>query len=486
MTDTAFVLAVLAVSLGTVVAVLSSRLSERTRVPAPALFLVAAAVLAHVVPGLAPPTEQTVQRVVTVALLLILLDGGMHLGWARVREAAAPIALTGVVGTFLTCGLLAVAVHLVVGLDPYVSLLLATALAPTDPAVVFSVLGRREISGRSGTVLEGESGANDPVGIALLASLLSAGELTRGAVGPVLGTFALQMVVGTAVGVLGGRALLWGMRRVPLPSEALYPLRTLAGALALYGLATLAHGSGFLAVFVAGIVLGDARAPYKREVERFAGALSSLGEIVAFVVLGLTVDLPRLAQTDVWVPGLVLAALLALVVRPLAVGASLLPVRLGRGERAFVLFAGLKGAVPVLLGGELLLEHVPQAERVYGIVVVVVVLSVVVQGGLVPLAARLLRVPMRVVAPEPWALGVRLQDEPEGARLLTVAPGSSVEGRQVQEVTGHGQDAWVSLVVRGRSLLPVRPETRLQAHDELLVLADADVLDALESQTGRS
>ncbi len=120
--------------------------------------------------------------------------------------------------------------------------------------------------------------------------------------------------------MFGGAALLWFMRRVSLPSEALYPLRALAGGLVIFGLASVAHGSGFLAIFVAGIVLGDARAPYKAEVARFVSAVASLGEIVAFVVLGLTVDLATVAHADVWLPGLALAALLAFAVRPLLVG----------------------------------------------------------------------------------------------------------------------------------------------------------------------
>ncbi|MDT7546530.1 MAG: potassium/hydrogen antiporter, partial [Actinomycetota bacterium] len=186
----------------------------------------------------------------------------------------------------------------------------------------------------------------------------------------------------------------WFMRAVPLPNEGLYPLRTLAASMLLFGLASVAHGSGFLAVFVAGILIGDAPAPHKREIRRFHSSLASLGEIVAFVVLGLTVDLGVLGRHNVWVPGLVIGLLLAAVVRPLFVGLCLARVDLSRGERAFVLFAGLKGAVPILLGSFLLAAHVPSAERLYGIVVVVVAFSVVVQGGLVPTAARLLRVPM--------------------------------------------------------------------------------------------
>jgi cell volume regulation protein A len=228
-----------------------------------------------------------------------------------------------------------------------------------------------------------------------MASLIAAGSISTEAAAHAAGDFALQMLVGVVFGVVGGKALLWFMRQVQLPSEALYPLRTLACVFVLYGATTLAHGSGFLAVFVAGILLGDGRAPYKEEVERFHSALASLAEIVAFVALGLTVDLAVLARHDVWLPGVMIAAALAFVIRPLFVGLCLWPFGLERNETFFVLFAGLKGAVPILLGTYLLTAGVDGASRLYGIVVVVVAISVVVQGSLVPAAARLLHLQMR-------------------------------------------------------------------------------------------
>jgi potassium/hydrogen antiporter len=479
MTDTGpFAQLLLVVSLVAVAAVLSNRLTARLRVPAPALFLAVAAVAAAALPGLVAPPERIVERIVTLALLCILFDGGMHIGWRRFRGAAAPIVVVGVAGTFLTTAAVAALAHFAFGFSWYVSLLLGTAIAPTDPAVVFSVLGRREIPGRSSTILEGESGANDPVGIAMLVSLLAAGTLSGGALAQVAGEFLLQMGVGAALGVVGGRALLWFMRRVSLPSEGLYPLRTLACVLVLYGATTLAHGSGFLAVFVAGIVLGDERAPFKREVERFHSALASLAEIVAFVVLGLTVDLGHLTQTDVWVPGLVLGVSLAVVIRPVLVGLCLLPARLQRNEQAFVLFAGLKGAVPILLGSMLLAANIPGAQRLYGIVIVVVAFSVLVQGSLVPTVARALHLPMRIVEPQPWSLGVRLAEEPEGVLRLTVGAGSNADGQTVDEVadaatdSGDAGEVWVNMLVRGGTLVSVRGDTRLKAGDEVLVSAD--------------
>jgi cell volume regulation protein A len=479
-TDTEpFALIVLLAAAVGLVAVLSSRLTQRLRVPSPALVLIGAAVAVQVIPALHAPPRLAVERVVTVALACILFEGGMHIGWARFRSAVWPITAAGLGGTVLTVAAAAVLAGLAFGLPWYAAMLLATAVAPTDPAVVFSVLGQREVSGRSGTILEGESGANDPVGIALMTSLIAAGGLSAGAFAHVAGNFALQMGVGAAVGVAGGRALVWFTRRVPLPGEGLYPLRTLACALLLFAIATLARGSGFLAVFAAGIALGDEPAPFKREIERFHAALASLAEIVAFVALGLTVDLDVIARPDVWIPGVLLGGVLAFVIRPLLVGLCLVPARLTAGERGFVLFAGLKGAVPILLAILLVAAHVPDAQRLYGIVAVVVVFSVVVQGSLVPAAARLLRVPMRPVEPEPWALGVRLRDEPDGVHHLTVRAGSLADGRTVADLARLPSGAWVSFVVRDGQLVPIRRDTRLHAGDDVLVLADPGLRERL-------
>ncbi|MEO9138122.1 MAG: cation:proton antiporter [Jatrophihabitans sp.] len=461
----------LGLALALLLAVGSNRFAEWVRVPAPALFLIAAAVVAEFIPKLGKLGILTDQRIVTIALVMILFDGGMHIGWGRMRPALGGVAWLGVAGTLVTTAALAVGVHLLFGFDWRSALIIGAALAPTDPAVVFSVLGRREISGRSGTMLEGESGANDPVGIALMISLLGAAGGGVSAVGSGVAHFALQIAVGLVVGVGGGWLLLQLMRKLPLPNAALYPVQTIAFALVLFGLATAVEGSGYLAVFIAGIYVGDERAPYKREIEHFAGALASIGEIVAFVVLGLSVNLDRVfSDNRIWI-GLGIAALLVLVVRPVLVGLLLLPVSLDRGERAFVLFSGLKGAVPILLGTYVLVENVAHADKIYDIIFVVVSVSVLVQGGLVPAAAKLFHVPMRVVEPEPFALGMRFRDEPEGLHRYVVAHGSRADGCTLAALD-VGENFWVSMVSRDGRLLQVRGDTVLQAGDEVLALAD--------------
>src|SRR6201997_2223765 len=298
--ESEFGLIVLVIGLVGTAAVLSNRLSARLRVPAPAFFLVAAVIAAQLWPSATALPGITVERVVTVALAFILFDGGMHIGRRRFRTPAAAIVWPGLAGTLLPAAASAVAARYVAGMGWHLALLVGTAVAATDPAVVFSVFGRREIAGRNGVLLEGESGANDPVGIALLSALLAAHGSAGAVIGHVLAEFALQMTVGVAVGVAGGLALLAFMRRVPLPSEGLYSPRVLAGVLVIFGLAVVARGSGFLAVFVAGILIGDEPAPYKREIQRFHSSLASLAEIVAFVMLGLTMPLSALGNADTW------------------------------------------------------------------------------------------------------------------------------------------------------------------------------------------
>ena len=377
------------------VAVLSNRVSERLRVPAAAFFLLAAALASDLWPELADTLSiRDVERIAVVALIVILFDGGMRVGWNRFRDSAVPIVSLGLLGTFATAGLMTLAAHYLLDFSWQTAGLLGAALAPTDPAVMFSVFGRKEIGGRTGTILEGESGANDPVGIALMLAAVSLAQTDSTSVLHAVGEFCLQLGLGVVFGVVGAYALMLVVRRIVLPNPALFPLRTLAFAGVIYGAATIAHGSGFLAVYIAGILIGDADIPAKRGIERFHTSLASLAEIVVFVALGLTVDLTALGQNNRWLDGLILAVILALVVRPLAVGPLLMPARLASGERLFVMWSGLKGAVPILLASFAVLGGVHDAERIYGIVFVVVAFSVLLQGASVPYAAARLDVPM--------------------------------------------------------------------------------------------
>jgi len=464
-----FALIVLAAAAALLLAIGSSRLGDHVPIPGPALFLLAASIAADLAPRLGDVPITVDQRVVTVAVAVILFDGGLRIGLTRFRPVVVPVVWFGVAGTFVTAGGLAVAAHVVFGFDWRAALLLGTALAPTDPATVFSVLGRREVGGRSGTLLEGEAGANDPVGIALMVSILGATGGGWATVGHGVAEFVAQLVLGVAFGVAGGYALRWLLRHLPLPNEALYPVRVLVFALAVYAVTTAAHGSGFLAVLLAGILAGDTRAPYKREIEHFCSAVAGLAEIVAFVVLGLSMPITDALGHGRLLTALGIAVVLILVVRPLLGGLVLAPVRLARGERAFVLWSGLKGVVPILLGTYLLAEGVDDAERLYAVIFVVVLISVIVQGGLVPTFARACGVPLHTVEQEPWAVGMRFRERPEGLQRYVVQAGSPAAGSRLRDLP-LGEDVWVSVVGRDGHMLRVSGDTALEAGDEVLAI----------------
>jgi cell volume regulation protein A len=386
---------VLVVSGGLLLAIGVRVVAGRLAIPTAGLLLVVAAVASDLVDRLATVlTFQDVQRVATLALVVILFEGGSHIGLRRFRRAAGPIVTLGVLGTFGTAALLAVAAHYVLDLPWIVAGLIGAALAPTDPAVTFSVLAGKEVHGRSGTILEGESGFNDPVGIALMIGMVELATEDGGSFAIVLREFGIEMSIGLVVGIAGAVALGGLLRWSPLPDRTLYPIAVVLAAGAIYGAAAVAHGSGFLAVFVAGIIVGDLQYDARRAVRAFNSALSDLGELAAFVALGLTIDLAFIADEGLWWRGLVLAVLLGFVIRPLVVGPLLAAMRLTWGERGFIVWSGLKGAVPILLASLAVVGGADDAAEIYGMVFVVVLFSVVVQGTLVPTVAARLRVPM--------------------------------------------------------------------------------------------
>jgi cell volume regulation protein A len=461
-------------------AVLSTKLTERVPVPTAAIFLGAAAVVSSFWPSLSQHLPvHAVERVAVVALIVILFNGGMDVGWRRFRGSAGPILTLGVLGTFATAVIVAVVAHYALSFGWTLSGVVGAALSPTDPAVMFSVLGRQEIGGRSGTILEGEAGVNDPAGIALMLGMIEFATHANSSLLVVFREFAIEMAVGTVAGFGGAYVVAWVLRQVRLENEASYPILALVLAVLLYGVTAAAHGSGFLAVFIAGLALGDARAPYKHEIERFHSSLASLAELTVFVALGLTVTVATL-NGRIWLEGVVLFLALALLARPFAVAVFLAPFRLRLGERAFIAWSGLKGAVPILLAAFAVLAHVDSASRVYGIVFVVVLLSVVGQGTFVPFVATKFKVPVRRNPALPWELSMRLEEQPHPTREFVVQPRSRAEGSLIRELP-LGPRAWVTLVVREGT--PTRPGGSLQlaVNDRVQILASSEDLRVLTS-----
>lgn len=462
---------ILIVAGGFALAALSTRVTERVPIPAPAIFLAAAAAVSDLWPALYDEVDtRTVERIAVAALIVILFNGGLEIGWRKVQGSLAPILSVGLIGTFATAGLVALFCHAALGMSWTVAGLVGAALAPTDPAVVFAVLGRREIRGRAGTVLEGEAGFNDPAGIALMLGMIELATHDDATAWVIGREFVVEMVVGAAFGLIGARLLAPALRVVRLPSEGLYPVLALVSAATLYAITTIAHGSGFLAVFLLGLRLADQRLPFKGEIERFQASLATLAELVVFIALGLTIQLDQLSARD-WLEGLAIAVVLGLLVRPLVVAATLARADLSRNEKAFIAWSGLKGAVPVLLAAFGLLGHVEDGQRIYGIVFVVVLFSVVGQGTFVPMVADRLKIPMRLRERLPWELSVRVGTEPSRVAEHLVEPGSEWDGTEIDDLP-LPDDAWITLVVRDGAAIKPEGHLRLEAGDRVLLLGE--------------
>jgi potassium/hydrogen antiporter len=374
---------------GAVLAALLFRAAaDRLRIPAPVVFLLAAAVASDLVPSLgAALSPRAVGWIASGALILILFNGGVGLGWRRMRPVMGPVAVLGLGGTAVAAGVMTLAARIVLDLSWPGAAVLGVALAPTDPAVVFSVLGERTLERRLQSILEAESGANDPISIALMVGVLGVatnGDSWGGSIGL---TLVRELGIGLAVGVAGAWLAHRPLKFLTSPRETLQPIVALAAAGLIFGVATAAHGSGFLAVFVAGILIGDSESTVGDEVRAFHAELADLAEVVVFVALGLTVRLSGVGWTGLG-QGLLLAAVLMTLARGPFVVAALAPFRLRLGERLFLAWAGFRGAVPILLASLALVAGLGDARRIYGIVFVVVAVSVLIQGITIPQTAR--------------------------------------------------------------------------------------------------
>ena len=286
-----FAAVVLIVAGGLFVAVATSKVGTWFPIPGPAIFLIVAAVASDVFPGLSVVSIETASRIGIVALIVILFEGGMDVGWRRFRRAWPEITVLGVLGTFGTALLVALFAHTVLDLSWTLAAVLGAALAPTDPAVMFSVLGRKEIRGRTGTTLLGESGVNDPVAISLMIGALEFATNDDASFWGVAFEFVSEMAVGLALGVLGAIVLRESMRRIDLANETLYPILALAFAGVLYGVTTLAHGSGFLPSSWRGCSSGTSGRRTRARSSASTSHSASLAEIAVFAVLGLTISL---------------------------------------------------------------------------------------------------------------------------------------------------------------------------------------------------
>jgi len=481
---TAFLLAVFGTLLG--VSIISSRASERFGVPVALIFLVIGVLTgSEGIGGIAFEDYRLAFRLGTIALVLILFDGGLNTSLAAVRQAVQPAGLLATVGVVGTAALMGAAAHFL-GFPWPAALLLGAIVSSTDAAAVFSVLRGSGISlqRRVGTTLEVESGINDPMAViltmALTQNLLSPGVALGW--GLLFGTI-VQIVVGALLGVAmgyGGRLLL---ARIRLPSGGLYPVLTLALACVAFGAATLLNGSGFLAVYVAALILGSGELPYRAGLVRVHDALAWLSQIAMFLVLGLLVFPSRLVEVG-WI-GLALALFLAIVARPVVVALCLAPFRYTRRDVAYIGWVGLRGAVPIILATFPVLAGAPGAERIFDVVFFIVVVNAFVPGGTVPWVTRRLGLESRE-PPAPKAVLEIESMQPLAGRLMSfyVDAALAVAGVPIAELP-FPEGAAATLIVRGQELVAPKGNTVLMPGDHVYVFARPEDVPFIQLMFGR-
>ncbi|MFH7566427.1 MULTISPECIES: potassium/proton antiporter [Oceanimonas] len=451
--------------------ILSSKLSARLGLPVLVLFLLTGMLAGESgIGGIAFDSPQAAHALGTLALAMILFDGGLQTPVSSIKMVWRPASLLATLGVLVTALVTGVAAAYILDLPLLEGLLLGAIVGSTDAAAVFSLLRNAgiHINKRLKSTLEIESASNDPMAIFLTVGLLEVlvNDMPFGL--GLLQLFVMQMGLGAVVGLLVGWVSVRVINRIQLVASGLYPVMVASCGLLAFGIAANLGGSGFLAVFLAGVVLGNSRFVFQRGTFLFHDGLAWLSQITMFVVLGLLVYPESLLE--VWWQGLLIAAVLILVARPLAVVPMLRLFRFSRNEIALVSWVGLRGSVPIILAIFPLMFGLPNAELIFNVVFFVVLISATLQGSTLPLVARRLG----LTEPPPAAPAATLEITAVGdidADIVeyTLGEHPRADGRLLSQMA-LPDDTVVAMITRGTTVIPPRGSTRLQQGDHLFVV----------------
>ena len=458
-------------------AILAVRLSVRVGLPSLLVYLLMGVALGESGLGVSFDDAELAHALGFAALILILAEGGLTTSWPEIRPVMRLGVSLATVGVAVSVLVVALFAHLVLGLSWQLSVLLGAVTSPTDAAAVFSVLRRVPLPRRLTGALEAESGLNDAPTVVLV-SLISAGG-SHG-VGGFLGEIVWELGVGVLGGLAVGAAGAWLLRRSALPSSGLYPLAVLSFTVLAYAGTAALHGSGFASVYVSALILGNAELPHRAATRSFSEGVAWLAQIGLFVMLGLLVTPSRIHVSTV-VIAVVAGLALTFIARPISVAVASLAQPMPLREVAFVSWAGLRGAVPIVLATIPLAAGMDGSVQLFDIVFVIVVIYTLLTAPSLPLVARVLRVARRS---EPRDLEVEAAPlERVAADLLQVriSPASLMHGVEVGELRLPA-GASVALIVRDGSTLVPERRTVLRHGDDVLVVTPRREREATEQR----
>ena len=458
--------------------------ADRVRVPGLILFL-GLGMLAgsEGVGGIEFDDAELARTLGTIALVLIIFEGGLSAGWREIRPVLGTAVSLATVGTLATAAIAGLAAKWIFGLDTLPALIVGSAIAATDSAAIFAVLRGSHLHRGVARTLEGESGMNDPVALLLVVGFIDWEQKSGYGALDMAGLLVLKLAVGVAVGLALGRLAVAAFRRIDLPTEGVYPVASIATAGIAYGLAEGVAGSGLLAVYLTALALGDRDLPGRRTIVAFHEGLGWVAQISLFFLLGLLVFPSKL--DDVAGDGLLLSAALILVARPVAafVASALSP--LNARERLMLGWAGLRGATPIWLATFPVTAGIASGNRLFDIVFFVVLTSTLVQGAsFEPIARRLGLTGRETALPPRLFESGRIRELGGTVFVHRIRDGDAAAGQRVRELE-LPREALVNVIVREERAIPPRGSTQLREGDELHVLARGEVREHVESLARR-
>ncbi|MFH0521599.1 potassium/proton antiporter [Streptomyces sp. M41] len=463
-------------SLVLLVAVAAVRISSRSGLPSLLVYLGIGMLMGQDgIGGIRFDDAELTQVIGYAALVVILAEGGLGTKWKEIKPVLPAATALALVGVTVSVGVTAAAAHYLIGLEIRQALIIGAVVSSTDAAAVFSVLRKIPLPSRVAGMLEAESGFNDAPVVILVVAFSAHGPIEHSYV--LLAEITLELAIGAAIGLAVGWLGAWGLRHVALPASGLYPIAVMAIAVTAYAAGAMAHGSGFLAVYLASMVMGNAKLPHWPATRGFAEGLGWIAQIGMFVLLGLLVT-PHELGDDI-LPALVIGLALTMLARPLSVVVCLVPFGMPWREQALMSWAGLRGAVPIILATIPMVGGVEDSRRIFNIVFVLVVVYTLIQGPTLPWLGRKLHLGEGA---EPTDLGIESAplERLQGHLLsFSIPKGSKMHGVEINELRLPAGAA-VTLVVRDEKSFVPLPTTVLRRGDELLVVATDPVRDAAE------
>ena len=467
------------------VSIIAGKVAARLRVPALLIFIFVGMIAGSEGPGGVEFEDPWVAQLFGVlALAFIIFSGGLHSNWMKVRPVLWPGVSLSTIGVFLTALLVGLFAHLVLGFTILTGLLLGAIVSSTDAAAVFSVMSSSgtKLKGNLKQLLEFESASNDPMAVILTLGFIHLITNPTASYWSMIYLLILQMALGLLIGYAMGRVTIFIVNRLRLDYEGLYPVLTLSLVLFTYGATAAIGGSGFLAVYVAGLIMGGSDFVNKKSLTRFHDALAWLLQITMFLILGLLVFPSKLVP--VIFAGLITSIFLIFIARPLGVFLSLPFGQTSLNKKAFISWVGLRGAVPIILATFPLLAGVPNADHIFNLVFFIVITSVLLQGSTIPFVARLLKLDDPGVEDDTKQAEFEFPyDEYSDKIEFTLPATSPAIGKQIVELS-LPKSALIMLIARGENSLVPRGGTVLREEDRLLVLAEIEDMPEVKSIFG--